>query len=156
MLELNEKHKLFADEYIKTLNATESYYKIYGRNIKETTANSNASRLLRNAKIKEYIDNNLAKIKNDNIADVKEILEFLTKGMRMEQEEEVVVTESVGDFCSEARIIKKQIPFSEARKCAELLGKRYRMFIDKVEIEDNREDKLDTFLNALELNLRGK
>ena len=63
------------------------------------------------------------------------MLEFLTKSMRGELDEEIVVVEGTGDGTSEARKIKKQIGLRERIKSAELLGKRYRLFTDKVEVE---------------------
>jgi phage terminase small subunit len=50
---LTEKQKRFADEYLVDLNATRAYQKIY--NCKETTAKVNASKLLTNTNIQEYV-----------------------------------------------------------------------------------------------------
>ena len=51
-------------------------------------------------------------------------------------------------------IIKKQISIKDANKCAELLGKRYRMFVDKVEqninATVNSTKKLDAILGELQ------
>ena len=55
--------------------------------------------------------------------------------MRGELDEEVVVVEGTGDGTSVARKIKKQIGLRERIKSAELLGKRYRLFTDKVEVD---------------------
>ena len=46
----------------------------------------------------------------------------------------VVVTEGEGDGYSSARIVKKQIAARDRVKAAELLGKRYMLFTDKVNI----------------------
>ena len=45
------------------------------------------------------------------------------------------MVEGTGDGCSDARIIEKQIGLKDRIKAAELLGKRYRLFTDKVEVE---------------------
>ena len=85
--------------------------------------------------VKSYIDEKLKVLENERTASAKEVLEFLTKSMRGELDEEVVVIEGTGDGTSEARKIKKQIGLRERIKSAELLGKRYRLFTDKVEVE---------------------
>jgi phage terminase small subunit len=53
---LTDKQKLFADEYLIDLNATRAYKAVY-RNVKnDETAAVNGNRLLRNAKVAEYIN----------------------------------------------------------------------------------------------------
>lgn len=131
-MKLTEKQKRFADYYIETGNATESArragYK--GKNL-----NNVASENLAKVGVKSYIDEKLKVLENERTASAKEVLEFLTKSMRGELEEEVIVVEGTGDGTSEARKIKKQIGLRERIKSAELLGKRYRLFTDKVEVE---------------------
>ena len=131
-MKLTEKQKRFADYYIETGNATESArragYK--GKNL-----NNVASENLAKVGVKSYTDEKLKVLENERTASAKEVLEFLTKSMRGELDEEVVVVEGTGDGTSEARKIKKQIGLRERIKSAELLGKRYRLFTDKVEVE---------------------
>ena len=131
-MKLTEKQKRFADYYIETGNATESArragYK--GKNL-----NNVASENLAKVGVKSYIDEKLKILQDERTASAKEVLEFLTKSMRGELDEEIVVVEGTGDGTSEARKIKKQIGLRERIKSAELLGKRYRLFTDKVEVE---------------------
>ena len=131
-MKLTEKQKRFADYYIETGNATESArragYK--GKNL-----NNVASENLAKVGVKSYIDEKLKIMQDERTASAKEVLEFLTKSMRGELDEEIVVVEGTGDGTSEARKIKKQIGLRERIKSAELLGKRYRLFTDKVEVE---------------------
>lgn len=56
MAKLTEKQKMFANEYLVDLNATRAYRKAYPGVKKEETINAAASRMLRNVKVKEYID----------------------------------------------------------------------------------------------------
>lgn len=52
---LTDKQKLFADEYLIDINATRAYKAVY-KNVKnDETAAVNGNRLLRNAKVDEYI-----------------------------------------------------------------------------------------------------
>ena len=132
-MKLTEKQKAFCDYYIKTLNATESYKRAY--NCKnDVTARTNGNKNLQKPTIKQYIDEKMKQIEEDRIANAKEVLRYLTKGMRQELEEEVVVMVNTGDYTSEPQIIKKKISIKDANKCAELLGKRYSLFTEKVDL----------------------
>ena len=137
-MKLTEKQKAFCDYYIESLNATESYKKAYPNCKKDATARTNSSKLLTNANIKKYIDEQLQQMQSNRIADAAEILEYLTKVIRNEEKEEVVVTVNVGDFQTEIKKVKKELSAKDKIKAAELLGKRYRLFTDKVEADVNQ------------------
>ena len=131
-MKLTEKQKRFADYYIETGNITEAAVKAgYSKKTARVIGQEN---LLKPA-IKGYIDEKLEAMQDERMASAKEVLEFLTKSMRGEIKEEVVVVEGTGDGTSEARTVKKQIGLRDRIKSAELLGKRYRLFTDKVEVE---------------------
>ncbi|MEG2538065.1 MAG: terminase small subunit [Clostridium sp.] len=134
-MKLTPKQKAFADYYIELGNATEAAIKAgYS---KKTAAVIGAENLIK-PNIKSYIDQRIKELDDKAIARQEEVLKYLTKVMRGEESEEVVVTENIGDFMSEARIIKKQVGAKERNKAAELLGKRYRLFVDKVEADVNQ------------------
>ena len=132
MTKLTEKQKRFADYFIETGNGTEAAklagYK--GKNLNRIAA-ENLSKL----DIKHYIDEKLTEMSSKRIASANEVMELLTSAARGELEEEVVVVEGEGDGCSMARTIKKQIGAKDRIKAAELLGKRYRLWTDKVEVK---------------------
>ena len=131
-MKLTEKQKRFADYYIETGNITEAATRAgYSKKTARVIGQEN---LLKPA-IKGYIDEKLEAMQDERTASAKEVLEFLTKSMRGEIKEEVVVVEGTGDGTSEARMVKKQIGLRDRIKSAELLGKRYRLFTDKVEID---------------------
>ncbi|MCJ0449931.1 terminase small subunit, partial [Clostridioides difficile] len=77
-----------------------------------------------------YIDERLKQIESKRIADAKEVMEYLTKILRNQEQEEVVIVSENGP-----EIIKKDVSIRDRNKAAELLGKRYRLFTDKVEVE---------------------
>lgn len=97
------------------------------------------------------MDGILEGIKSERIADAQEVMEYLTSVMRREKKECVVVTltkeksEYVPGEDGKPRkhTTKEEIPqiveipakLSDANKAAELLGKRYSLFTDKVELE---------------------
>lgn len=131
-MKLTEKQKRFADYYIETGNITEAAVKAgYSKKTARVIGQEN----LQKPAIKSYIDEKLETMQDERTASAKEVLEFLTKSMRGELDEEVVVVEGTGDGTSEARTVKKQIGLRDRIKSAELLGKRYRLFTDKVEVD---------------------
>ncbi|MGJ0841567.1 terminase small subunit [Clostridium tertium] len=135
MAKLTDKQIIFANEYLIDLNATRAYKKAYPNIKKDSVAAVNGNRLLRNAKIKNYIDEQLKKIEDESIANATEVMKYLTSVMRNELTEEVVVVEGEGEGCSSARIVKKDISAKDRTKAAELLGKRYRLFTEKIEVD---------------------
>lgn len=148
-MKLTEKQKRFCDEYLIDLNATRAYKTAYPNVKKDNTAAVNGNKLLRNAKVKEYIDERLKQLEDKRIAKADEVLQYLTSVMRNEVKEEVVVVEGEGDGCSSARTIKKDMSAKDRNKAAELLGKRYRLFTDRIEADVNQtvifegEDELE-------------
>ena len=107
-MKLTIKQKAFADYYIELGNATEAYIKAGYKVTKREVAEANARKLLGNYSVKKYIDDKMKQIEEDRIADAKEVLRYLTRGMRQELEEEVVVMVNTGDYTSEPQIIKKE------------------------------------------------
>ena len=132
---MTEKQKLFADEYLIDLNATRAYRAVY-KNIKnDGVARRNGSRLLTNADIKKYIDDRLEEMHDKKIADAQEVMEYLTAVLRGKSVSEEIVVEGLGDGCSAARTIDKGPSEKDRLKAAELLGKRFGLYTDKVEMD---------------------
>lgn len=131
---MTEKQKRFADEYLIDCNATRAYKAAYPKVKKDEAARANASKLLTKANIREYIDEQLAKMHDERTADAKEVMEYLTSVMRGESEAEIVVVEGTGDGASEARRMMKAPDEKERLRAAELLGKRFGLFRDKVDV----------------------
>ena len=130
MGKLNIKQKKFADEYLVCSNATESAIKA---GYSEKTAYSIGQRLLKKVEVKSYIDERLKILESEKIAQADEVMKYLTKVLRGEETEETIVVEGQGDGISKARKIEKEISPKDRLKAAELLGKRYGLFTDKVE-----------------------
>ena len=119
-MKLTLKQKAFADYYIATGNATES---AISAGYSPKTAYSIGDENLKKPVIKKYIDECIAQIDSERIADAKEIMEFHTKVLRGELEEDIVVVEGVGDGCSEARLMTKPASLRDRQKSAEHLAK---------------------------------
>lgn len=118
--------KAFVDEWLRSGNQTEAYKKVYKSCGTDNAASASASKLLRNPNIQAYKEAKLQEIANKNVASVQEVLEMLTSVMRGELKEETTVAE-IG-------IVEVAPAMSSRLKAAELLGKRYGIFKDKVEV----------------------
>lgn len=136
---MTEKQKIFADEYLIDLNATRAYRAAYPAVKKDETARANGSRMLTNANVKKYIDKRLEEIHSEKTADAKEVMEYLTAVLRGESRSEEIVVEGLGDGLSKAKTMEKAPSEKDRLKAAELLGKRYSLFTDKVEMEADME-----------------
>lgn len=108
MLELTQKQKLFANEYILTGNASQSYKKVY--DCSDRVANVNSARMLVNASIKKYIEELNIKMDNNKIADMIEVKEFWTETLR-----------------------SKEVERKDRLKASEYLAKTNAAFMDRVQ-----------------------
>lgn len=113
---LTEKERIFADEYIKTTNATQSAIKA---GYSEKTASSKGSQLLRKVKVRQYIDEVMDNRSKNTIATADEVLQYLSRVMNGEEKDAFGLDVSVAD----------------RTKAAELLGKRHMLFTDKVKLD---------------------
>lgn len=119
-MKLTSKQRLFADEYIKSGNATEAYIKA-GYSVKtNSSAKAASSRLLTNVNLKTYIDAKMAEIESHKIADAKEVLQFYTRVLREEETEEVALP--TGD---DVVTVEKKPSFKDRLTAAKELMKRY-------------------------------
>lgn len=146
-IKLTLKQKKFADEYIISGNATDAAKKA---GYSEKTAFTIATENLKKPYIKQYIDQRIKELDDKKIAKQEEVLQYLTSVLRGESKSAIVVVEGLGDGVSEARTVKKTPDEKERLKAAELLGKRYRIFSEKSEVEEEQLDKLDKILGAID------
>lgn len=130
-MKLTVKQRKFADLYLEYGNATKAAIKA---GYKPDNAGNNADKLLKNTNIKTYIESRLEEIESQKIANITEVMQYLTKGLRQELEEEVVVVEGIDKGVSEAKIVKKKIGLRDSNKCAELLAKRYGILTNNIDV----------------------
>lgn len=132
---MTDKQKKFCDEYLIDCNATRAYKAAYPNIKNDHSARTLASRLLTKVDIKNYISEQFEQIHSKKTADAKEVMEYLTSVMRGESQAEIVVVEGTGDGCSDARRMNKAPDEKERLKAAELLGRRYGLFKENVNLE---------------------
>jgi phage terminase small subunit len=149
MAKMTAKQQRFCDEYLIDLNATQAAIRAgYSKKTARAIANENLTKPY----IKEYIENRMAEKEKELIADQDEVMKYLSSVMRRELKESVVVTlqnktekwvmdENTGKL--KKQTITEETPavvdiparLSDANKAAELLGKAYGLYTDKVEAE---------------------
>lgn len=102
---LTPPQKAFCDEFLKCLNATQAYKKAYPNCKTDQVASQSGSRLLRNEKVKDYIDKR-----------------------QKEKEEKAIITQEM--ILKELRDIIKNIEEATCNrlKAMELAGKHLGMF----------------------------
>lgn len=124
---MNARQKRFCAEYLIDCNATQAAIRA-GYSLK--TAKVTAAKLLKNGNIKAEIEQKLQEIQNERIASAQEVLTFLTAVMRGEQTEQTL--KFVGEGIQ--TITNISVGAKDRIKAAELLGKRYALFKDTVEV----------------------
>lgn len=141
MQQLTDKQKRFCQEYLIDANALQAA--IRAGYSKKTAVD--ASRWLNddankpNSKYKpqiaECVREEMEKLQSKRIASAEEVVQYLTSVLRSETTAEVIVVEGVGEGCSSARRMLKAPDERERLKAAELLGKRYGIFSEKLNVE---------------------
>jgi phage terminase small subunit len=125
---MNVKQKRFCDEYLVDCNATQAAIRA---GYSPKTAKSIGQRMLTNVDLKAYIDEQLEKLHNEKTADAQEVLEYLTAVMRGQHKEQTL--KLIGDGVQ--TITEIEVSAKERLKAAELIGKRYGMFKENVNVE---------------------
>lgn len=124
---LTDKQKKFADEYLIDCNATQAAIRA---GYSPKTAKQIGQRLLTFVDLKAYIDEQLERLHSEKTADAQEVLEYLTSVMRGEHKEQTL--QLVGDGVQ--KIADIDVSAKERLKAAELIGKRYGMFKDNLDV----------------------
>ena len=152
MAAMTAKQQLFCDEYLIDLNATQAAIRAgYSKKTARVIGQENLTK----PAIRDYIEKRMAEKEKALIADQDEVMKYLTSVMRRELSEHVVVTlveeQSTYEPDAEGKMRKQtiktekpeivEIParLADANKAAELLGKAYAIFTDKVESDVDME-----------------
>lgn len=124
---MTPRQRKFCDEYLISGNATDAAIKA---GYSPKTAKQTGSENLAKPDLKAYIETELEKLHSAKIADAQEVLEYLTSVMRGEHTEQVL--KLVGDGIQTVTDI--DVSAKERIKAAELIGKRYALFSDKMDL----------------------
>ena len=153
MEKMTAKQQRFCDEYLIDLNATQAAIRA---GYSKKTATVIGAENLTKPYIKEYIEKRMAEKESELIADQNEVMKYLSSVMRRELKESVVVTlqnktekwvkdEDTGKL--KKQTITEESPavvdiparLSDSNKAAELLGKAYGIYSDRVEADVDME-----------------
>ena len=145
---LTEKQKRFCDEYLVDLNGNQAAIRA---GYSEKTAKQIAQQNLTKLDIQEYIKKRMVKKEDALIAKQDEVLQTLTRVLRRQEMDTVVVTckerNSRYDENGKKVIVEKEVPrvvqiptrVNDLNKAAELLGKRYGLYTEKIETDVDME-----------------
>lgn len=125
---MNARQKRFCDEYLIDCNATQAAIRA---GYSPKTAKSIGQENLTKPDLKTYIEEQLERLHNEKTADAQEVLEYLTAVMRGQHREQTL--QLVGDGVQ--TITDIDVSAKERLKAAELIGKRYGMFRDNVNVD---------------------
>lgn len=131
-MKLTVKQQRFADEYIRLGEITKA---AINAGYSTKTAYAIGQENLKKPVIKAYIDKRLEELKKQSIAEQDEVLQYLTAVMRGEVTDQELIPVGIGQGAMEVEKLEKRSDTNARTKAAELLGKRYRLFTDKQEIE---------------------
>lgn len=130
-MRLTPKQRAFADYYIECGSAIEAAIKA---GYSKKYAKAQSYKMLENVGVSTYIENRLKEIEDNRIAKGDEVLRYLTSVMRGEEKDAFGLDASLQD----------------RTKAAELLGKRYRLFTEKVEVKNDAEDEKTRAISNIE------
>jgi len=120
---LTPNQEKFVDYYLELGQASPAYRKAYPSCKKDTTAEANGWRLLRNAKVKAYMEERVKIFDEERIAKLNEVFRFWTETMRTETKE--VTTE-------DGRKIVVPYDMKDRLKASENLARSRGAFIDNI------------------------
>ena len=144
---MTEKQKIFADEYLIDLNATRAYRVAYPNVKKDDTAAVNGSKLLRNTKVAEYIQERMqerqqrTEVTQDRVVQELAAIAFAKATdyvtIKSNGPAAVVMIKSTDDLTDEQvrAIAGIEIKLNDKEKALELLGRHLGMWNDKLEVK---------------------
>lgn len=125
---LTPKQQKFADYYVESGNATEAAIKA---GYSKRTAKEIGAQNLTKLHVSEYIEARMKELQSERIADATEVLETLTAVLRGQKKGVALV--GIGKGAQSVEEVEPTV--AEKIRAAELLGKRYKLFTDKVETD---------------------
>ena len=161
--ELTEKQKIFCMEYIKDFNGTRAYMRAYPSCKKDTTAGVMANKLLKNTKVKTYLEQHMSKIEERFVVDTEALLREAqlmalhrpSKAFHMMGEQ--VVAKDINDLPEEidasikgintttsenGDLIFTNYTFQDKKGALDMLFRHKSLYNDKLQVEHKSVDDL--------------
>lgn len=166
-MKLTEKQKIFTNEYLVDLNATRAYKVAYKSCKKDETAATASSRLLRNVKVREYLDIRMKKREERTEITQDKVLKELAKIGFANIDDYVEIVDNCGDVkvnikatkdIQEGKIsaiasIKQgaygiEVKLHDKVKALEDIGRHLGMFTDKVELSGKVNNEVNIVIDG--------
>lgn len=147
---LTAKQQKFADEYLIDLNATQAAIRA---GYSPKSAGTNADKLLKNTKIRAYIEARMAEhsrrtgVTQERIIRELARIAFLDPTQLIDMDTAELLTDAAADdraaiasvkvktMSGETEMIEREVRFADKIKALELLGKRFGMWLDKQQVD---------------------
>ena len=131
---LNDRHKKFAQEYLKDFNATRAYKAVYSTK-NDKTAATNGGKLLRNAEVQQYLSSVIHQTKIQDIMQIDEVLTKISEIARGEPRDKVFKRTNYDHDKDKTEIMFDTVTTSQPEdedqlKALELMGRYYKIFFE--------------------------
>ena len=104
--QLTQRQIRFVQEFMKSNNVTQAAIRA---GYSKKTASVQGSRLLTNVKVAEYVDAINERLESDKIADIQEVMEYLTSVMRGEAKDQFDLDASLSERTRAASELAKRL-----------------------------------------------
>ena len=128
----------FVQEYMKTNNVRQSAIKA---GYSPKTASVQGSRLLTNVKVSTYIQAITERLESDKIADIQEVMEYLTSVMRGEKKDQFDLDPSLSERTKAAGELAKRLDVRARNLNIECAVNIIDDIPDDAEIEDDLDEE---------------
>ena len=141
---LTEKQKRFADEYLKSLNATDAYRKAGYKAKTDGSVRTASSRLLTNVNVSKYLQARLDEHKLNDFMDQEEVLERLSDIARGVPQKTVYqhYDKLEREMTTDSETTRSPDVMDQL-SALQLLGKYHKLFVDKAEVEFTTPEFID-------------
>lgn len=173
---MTEKQKIFVNEYLIDLNATRAYKVAYPSCKKDESASVNASKLLRNTKVAEYLQERMCEreqrteITQDMVLkEFAKIAFFNAKNLFADNGQPLRIRDLEDDVAACITGIKikemydedgafigyeKEYKLADKKGALDSIGKHLGMFTQRVEVDNKAEQEKEKKISSIEAILQ--
>lgn len=131
---MNNRHKKFAQEYLKDFNATRAYRTAYPT-VKSATAGANGAKLLKNTKVQQYLSEMIHQTKIKDIMEIDEVLSKISEIASGKPRDKTFKRTSYDHEKGKKEIEFDTVTTSQPEdedqlKALELMGRYYKIFLE--------------------------
>ena len=135
---LTQRQIRFVQDFMKSNNVTQAAIR---SGYSKKTASVQGSRLLTNVKVAEYVDAINERLESDKIADIQEVMEYLTSVMRGEAKDQFDLDASLSDRTRAASELARRLDVKAKNVNVDLAVNIIDDIPDDIEIEDDVDEE---------------